>query len=93
MSEVIPFPVTPRVRQLLARAGRRALRARVARVDVDHLFLEMEMQSGSPVRALVHRAGYDVAELWADFRGVADEMGRRMRDEIPEDEFVGGLGI
>lgn len=93
MSEIIPHAITPRVRQLLLRSAGRALRMGAARVDVDHLFLEMELQSGSPVRALVHRAGYDVAELWADFRGVAAEMGRRIRDEIPEDEFTGGLGI
>lgn len=93
MSAVIPFAVTPRVTQVLGRAYRLAQRGRAARVDVDHVFLALESQSGSPVRALVHRAGYDVAELWAAFRGVASELGRRERDELPEDEFVGGLGI
>lgn len=91
MSEVIPFPVTSRVRQLLFRAKVRAARSNVERVDVDHLFLEMETQSGSPVRTMVHAAGFDVAELWAAFRGAARSQVRR--DELPEDEFIGGTGI
>lgn len=91
MSEVIPFPITPRVRQVLARAKALAARVGVERVDVDHLFLVMESQSGSPVRAMVHAAGYDVCELWAAFRGVARAQVRC--EEMPEDEFIGGLGI
>lgn len=91
MSEVIPFPIAPRVRQLLLRAKALAVRADVERVDVDHLFLAMETQSGSPVRTMVHRAGYDVAELWAAFRGASRTQVRR--DEPAEDEFIGGLGV
>jgi ATP-dependent Clp protease ATP-binding subunit ClpA len=92
MSEVIPFPITPRLRQALFRANLLAARAHVERrVDVDHLFLALESQSGSPVRAMVHAAGYDVAELWAAFRGTSRV--RLWHEELAEDEFIGGTGI
>lgn len=91
MSEVIPFPVTPRVRQALHRAHQLAGRARAHVVDVDHLFLVLESQSGSPVRAMVHAAGYDMAQLWTAFRGASRAVVRR--DDLPEDEFIGGTGI
>lgn len=91
MSEVIPFPVAPRLTQALRRAHALARRCRVQRVDVDHLFLVLETQSGSPVRTMVHRAGYDVARLWAEFRGASAVIERR--EDVSEDEFTGGLGI
>lgn len=91
MSEVIPFPVTPRVRQALLRAKALASRAGAELVDVDHLFIAFEMQSGSPVRAMVHAAGYDVAQLWAEFRGASRVLA--WYEAVPEDEFIGGTGI
>jgi ATP-dependent Clp protease ATP-binding subunit ClpA len=91
MGEVIPFPITPRVRQLFLRARALASRADADRVDVDHLFLALETQSGSPVRAMVHDAGYDVGALWAAFRGASRVVA--WHEDVAEDEFIGGLGI
>jgi ATP-dependent Clp protease ATP-binding subunit ClpA len=62
------LPLSPRLRVALIMAERRAQRRGAATIDVLDVFIALADQSGSPVRTLVQRVGYDIDALWRQFR-------------------------
>ncbi len=86
--------LTPRLSAALCLADRLARRRGAMLIGAEHLFLVLADQSGSPVRSIVWRAGYDPDRLWEEFR----EVMRIHKFPVvagvePPDSFTGGEGI
>lgn len=85
------LPFGPRLRRALAAADALARRRGTALLDVEHVFLVLGDQSGSIVRTIVARAGYDPGEFWEKCREAVRQHPLPVVRQL--ETFGGGEGI